>query len=140
MAGFKEFAKNMSKRADLVAVNSTKAVRAVALAVDQQVVRSTPVDTGRARSNWIASINSPPPIVNREPLAGPGSAGPAIAEAQSIIGQFKEVDGSIWISNSVPYIGELNRGTSAQAPPNFVETAVIAGIAVIRRTKLLTRS
>lgn len=137
MAGFDAFARRMKKRAELVSDNASKAVRATALAIDQRVVTSTPVDTGRARSNWIASLNTPSRVGNREPLAGPGSAGPAISEAQAVIARFGEDDASIWISNSVPYIELLNDGSSQQAPANFVQLAIIDGIKVVRKTKLL---
>lgn len=134
---FNNFEQRIRKRADLVSKNATKGVRAVALAIDNQVVFSTPVDTGRARSNWIASLNRPSTVINREPLSGPASAGPSVAEALKVIKGFGENDKEIFISNSVPYINELNNGSSAQAPRNFVQKAIIRGIAVAKKIKLL---
>jgi len=134
---FRDFEKRIRKRANLVGKNATKGVRAVAIAVDNQVTFSTPVDTGRARANWIASINRPSNVINREPLAGPASAGPAVAEALQVIKSFKESDDAIYISNSVSYINELNDGSSAQAPRNFVQKAIIRGIKVAKKIKLL---
>lgn len=142
MAGFKQFSQNLKKRAEFVSKNVPKAVRATALAVDQQVVQSTPVDTGRARSNWIASLNQPV-TVNREPYSagengstGAANVAAAIQQAASVISTAKSGN-SIWISNSVPYIGRLNEGSSAQAPANFVETSLMRGVEVVRRAKLL---
>jgi hypothetical protein len=108
----------------------------------RRVVRATPVDTGRARSNWQVGIGT---IVadNLEPYLpyekGTGSfaetenAQAAIEAGDEVLNGYKR--GDIFISNDVEnprygtkYIDHLNSGSSTQAGSNFVNVAVLAGI------------
>lgn len=57
MASLNEFSRRMRIRAERVSGNTTRLVRKVALTADQAVVSGTPVDTGRAKSNWIVALN-----------------------------------------------------------------------------------
>lgn len=119
-----------------------KVVRTAAFKVDQSVVVSTPVDTGRARSNWIASIGSP-----AGGSRGPFSAGSKLGKgesnnAQAAINAAKGVIDSrrfrqsIFITNNLDYIGKLNNGSSKQAPKNFVRNAVKSGAQAVRSIKI----
>lgn len=100
-----------------------KTVRKVALAVDAQLVLTTPVDTGRARSNWISSLNTPDVRIV-EPGTVPNI--PGVAEKYTL-------SDTILITNSLPYIKPLNEGHSKQAPAGFVELAVQAGVDAVNR-------
>lgn len=115
-------------------------VRRVALAADQAVVVSTPVDTGRARSNWIVALgdaaDSPieayTPGEDRSTEAANTQA--ALAQGEAVIRGYMGGQGtSIHITNNLPYIQKLNDGSSAQAPANFVETAVQQAVAAMTR-------
>lgn len=110
--------------------NTAKLVRKVALAVDAELVLSTPVDTGRARSNWQAEINTP-----ATGEAEPVPPQQAIDDATRVIAESKPGD-AIHITNNLPYIGRLNEGWSAQAPEGFVETAILHGAAQVKGAKL----
>jgi len=142
MVGFKQFESNMRKRGQQVVKNAAEAVKKVALVVDQRVVEATPVDTGKARSNWTANLNGPVSVI-REPYS-PGQGGStgaaniaaAIQQATTVISTAKPGD-EVWISNSVSYIGGLNKGTSTQAPANFVQTAAMSGLEEISSLELL---
>lgn len=122
--------------------NATRLVRQVALAADSAVVTATPVDTGRARSNWIVGINSDPnnPIDTYSPGQFGSTAGAnvaaALAQAQTEVSKVNNGD-TVFISNNLDYIGKLNNGSSAQAPANFVIAAVRAGVDAVRRAKLV---
>lgn len=136
------FAARMQVLASLVDTNSDRLVRRVALAVDGAVVIATPVDTGRARSNWIVNIGSPSTEVIPAYVEGKGgSAGAAAARAAldqgsaTIAGYQKGQE--IHITNNLPYISRLNDGYSAQAPGNFVQIAVQQGAETVRGAKLL---
>jgi hypothetical protein len=99
-----------------------KTVRAVAFVVDAELVRATPVDTGRARSNWIPSLNSPDVRLvdpNQKPDISP------------VIKSYK-LDDTILISNNLPYIKNLNNGSSQQAPAGFVDKALAKGKRAIK--------
>lgn len=146
MAGPKEFERNMRKRARNVEQGAAQAVRKAALAIDAAVVLATPVDTGRARSNWQVSLNAPPG--NTLPAYSPGAGGnTGSANAQAALQQGADTvarsrpGDSIWITNNLPYIGRLNNGHSAQAPAGFVQKAItvganaIKGFAILRETR-----
>lgn len=133
--------------ADGIEDNANKLKRKVALAVDAAVVLATPVDTGRARSNWIVELNAPS-SQTIEPLAGVrhGHAGSGGAVARASIEAAKgEIEKAqpgdmIHITNNLHYISALNDGTSAQAPANFVEEAVLAGVERIKGATLIVDS
>jgi hypothetical protein len=59
MASLEEFAQRMRERGRLVEARSPIAVRKVALRILQTLAVGTPVDTGRARSNWQVSTRVP---------------------------------------------------------------------------------
>ncbi len=137
-----DFSKNWKIRTKLIGENVNKLVKKVAIVADQVVVVSTPVDTGRARSNWLASINSPrkdtiDPYVKGSHLGiGEGeNAAAAISQAGSIISQRKDGE-TIYLSNNLDYIGKLNDGYSAQAPRGFVQKAVQAAVDVVNKEKI----
>ncbi len=147
MASLKIFAKRMKQLGQRVEDNAPAIVRRAALATDQAVVLATPVDTGRARSNWIVSISPSSDVVTaptepREPFVegsagstGAANAQAAIEQGRATIGAFRQ--GAIVIRNNVPYIRRLNQGSSAQAPAMFVERAARLGVNEVFRSRLL---
>ncbi|RTL04578.1 hypothetical protein EKK58_10260 [Candidatus Dependentiae bacterium] len=107
------------------------AQRKVVLAVDAAVVLATPVLTGRARSNWIPSLDKPvTKELKKESYDKTG--GEAIAAAQSVAAGIK-FGSDVYISNNLPYINRLNQGHSQQAPAGFVEKAVQAAKGAIEK-------
>lgn len=138
-----QFAKRIRVLADRVEANADRITREAAIAIDQTVVLATPVDTGRARSNWIVSTGGPSGSTQEPYAAGSGlgrgesgNAAGAIAQGRrAIAAKTKRQD--IYIQNNLPYIGRLNDGSSAQAPANFVQKAVSVGVSAVRRRKVL---
>lgn len=144
MASLGTFSIRIRVRADRVSDNVGRTVRKTALAVDQAVVLSTPVDTGRARSNWRVSLGSRPRgVINPySPGSGLGrgeqqNAQAAMAQAAAAVAQRRDGQ-DIYISNNVPYIGKLNDGSSRQAPAGFVQQAVMAGVAAVKGARIVT--
>jgi hypothetical protein len=146
MASPSTFAKRMQIRADRFGKNVDRIARRAALAIDQTLVLATPVDTGRARSNWRAQVGSPPsgtiqPYVPGSKL-GIGEQANAAAAIQQAAGQVASwrpsTEVPLFISNNVAYIGKLNEGSSKQAPANFVEQAISAGLSAIAGAKVIT--
>jgi hypothetical protein len=139
----KEFQRRMRTLAKNIEVNAPKAVQRAALAVDQTLVTSTPVDTGRARSNWQVSTSGPASgereafVPGKKGSTGAANISAQLAHANSVILGYKR--GSIWISNALSYIGVLNSEAtpSAQAPPGFVQIAVAAGVASVKEARIL---
>ncbi len=144
MATLGQFARRIRVIADRIEANTHRIVMETAIAIDQTVVLATPVDTGRARSNWIVSLGGPNSSVQEPYAAGDGlgkgegaNAAAAIAQAKRVIVSRPKRGGDIYIQNNLPYIGRLNEGSSAQAPANFVAKAVAVGIRAVRKRKVL---
>lgn len=138
----KEFQKRMKKVSDNVGLNANAAVRKAALAIDASLVLATPVDTGRARSNWQTTLNAP--AEGQLPAYAPGEKGStgsqntqaALQQGVDTISKQRPGD-EIHITNNLPYIGRLNDGWSAQAPANFVGQAIEVGVAVVKDFSVL---
>ena len=64
----RQFGRKIRVTGNVVEENGGKLLRSVALAVDAAVVLATPVDTGRARSNWQVEIGAAAQIQLIEPL------------------------------------------------------------------------
>lgn len=127
-----------------VADNADRLTRKVALAADAAVVLGTPVDTGRARSNWQAELDKPaegevnPFSPGEAGSTGGQNARSAIGAAAAVVSKYNgDRNREIHLTNNLPYIGRLNDGWSAQAPAGFVEEAVHAGAAQIKGASLL---
>lgn len=115
-------------------------VLTVEIAIDslRAVAAETPVDTGKARSNWRVSIGhtlqaaiqpfSPYPSRWKPPYPSGGSKGEtanldaAVNLAKMRLGGYK--GGTIVIANNLPYINRLNHGHSKQSTPGWIERAL----------------
>jgi hypothetical protein len=117
-----KFRRALKKAKGSVEEESLKEVRKVALRVHQSVVLATPVDTGRARNNWLPNLNAPlsTPNVNAE-----GQGLNILAKGKAVVATAKFGD-VIHFTNNLSYIGVLNDGHSAQAPSGFIQKAVQA--------------
>lgn len=97
-----------------------KITRAATLELFSGVVKSTPVDKGRARGGWTTSVGAPADSPDREDKIAVGQDG---GEAMAEVYQ-KTPPGAgqvAFLSNSLPYIEELERGHSKkQAPAGMV--------------------
>lgn len=89
-----------------------RTVRAVKLELFRSVILDTPVDTGRARGNWQATLDSPATeeIENE-------SMSVALAGVAANLGKINDVS---FLANNLPYIEELEDGSSKQAPAGMV--------------------
>lgn len=107
----------------------TNACKALALEIVKELKRKTvgtPVDTGHARANWIPSVGVP----NTTESPGNSTAAQTAGVAQVL--SFKLGDGVLWVSNAVPYVPILNRGSSTQAPPLFIEAAIDRALVTVQ--------
>ncbi len=115
-----------------VLLNTRIAVRRAAIRADAVAIERTPVDTGRAQGNWIVSVGNPDTTVYEE---GQANAASALSQAASVIQNWKS--GTIFISNSLPYIGRLEDGYSAQAPNGMVTDAYNAAREELAKARLV---
>ena len=93
----------------------SKEMKKDALAIDRAVVLATPVDTGRARANWIVSNASP---ANKSSLETGAQA--ALSQGESAIRGHRGLQ-TIFIQNNLAYIERLNDGYSKQAPSKYID-------------------
>jgi hypothetical protein len=84
--------------------------RAIILKLFTAVIRDTPVDTGRARNNWLTSVGAP---VFGTPNAPNKSGADAMAGATGNLGKLTD---TTYLTNNVEYIGHLEYGTPKMAP------------------------
>jgi hypothetical protein len=129
---FGEFAKRLAIISKRVQDNALKTVQRAAIAADQTAVLKTPVDTGRARANWMVSIGTP--NLSETPST---SADVALQQGRDAIGSYQLGQGGIFISNSVPYIQQLDQGSSAQAPAGISAQAIAAAKRQLVEVRLL---
>ena len=133
MASPAVFAKRIDKMSLNILANTEKGVRKVVLAIDNALVSTTPVDTGRARSNWLPNFNGP-----AEGTTERTNAAAAKAEVAAKVASYDvNLHASVHLTNNLPYIGKLNEGSSEQQPAGFVRRAVLAGAAAVKSVKLL---
>lgn len=94
-----------------------KIARVATLELFSGVIKATPVDTGRARGNWQTTVGTPARgRLEREDKSG----SEAIAEVEA---KTPEGAGQVtMLTNNLPYIDELEFGSSKQAPQGMVRT------------------
>ena len=102
-------------------------IRRIAVNITAELIRTTPVDTGWARANWVPSLGVP--FTGNAEVRDPsetevaGAAREQTAGTAAVLGYNLTVN-QVFISNNVPYIVRLNDGSSAQAPAMFVQAAI----------------
>ncbi len=94
---------------------TAKACKALILEIDANLREATPVDTGHARANWVPSIGAP--------AVGEGGESAHAAGVAALLA-YKLDQGDLFVTNNVPYIQQLDLGSSKQAPVGFVEVAL----------------
>lgn len=117
MANFKwsdldKYAKKQNMRLEQI-------VRRSLLEVSRDVVLMTPVDTGRARNNWQASVNR---IPTGSKMGEDKSGAKAIDEASKATAN--AVGEVYYLINNAVYIRALEYGHSNQAPNGMVRISV----------------
>jgi len=112
MSNFKsDFAKVLKRAGD----KAELVVRKSALDLLSQMVATSPVDTGRFKSNWQTGIGAINHVYN--------STGDSVGRFHATIDGW--VAGkSIYLTNSLPYAHRLEYGWSKQAPGGMVRIAV----------------
>jgi hypothetical protein len=148
MNDFHRFSKKMQKLSKELSGKGVGASFANEVAKDsaiillRELVYRTPVDTSKALSNWRVSVGRKPrnaslkPIVEGEKGSSRfESAEIAVAKGISKI-KLKKANQKIYISNTLDYIDDLDRGKSMQAPRGFVdESMVIAQLKIQKKMR-----
>lgn len=114
------FALDIGKFAAQAKENAQQVVRKVSTDVLSRVVLRTPVDTGRARANWVTTYGNPSPVIrNTVDRSGEGT----ILRGRGTIGRATP-GADIYIMNNLPYAERLEYGWSKQAPAGMVRITV----------------
>lgn len=103
-----------------------------------ELSEATPVNTGWAAANWVPKIGEPVEAPKPQPKAEFTSTLVAQAAEQqiasaSIAASYKLSNGLVSITNNVPYIQDLNEGTSKKAPAAFVQMAIAKAVENVAR-------
>lgn len=110
------FAAQLQAFGELVQEEADEIFQIVATEVGQSVINLTPVDTGRALSNWNAGINSPDDVYREteDPLDSKTSA--------RLEGEFKSLKfgDTAYVTNATPHVPFLEYGSSKQAPNGMI--------------------
>jgi hypothetical protein len=101
---------------------SESRVKKVALAAYREINKSSPVDKGTFRANWVASTDT---IDRSSDLSKTAKdVNGAVTAATAVITNGAKLGTTVYISNGVPYAGKLEDGYSPQAPAGVVSPAV----------------
>lgn len=133
----------MASRRVRIVVNSLsdfldQIIKKITLDIVANLVRAaaeggTPVDTGWARANWVPSIGKPASGTagtRASAEAGNINLGSQQGGVAAVATSYKTSKGAVHITNNVPYINNLNDGSSKQAPKGFVQAAIFKAVAI----------
>lgn len=111
--------------------NTSAVVRKIVFDLGARVIMRTPVDTGRARANWMFSIGTPDrsttDALDTTTGTNSGGVGNSVAKANlsTALANYDPFKNPIiYFTNSVPYIGKLEYGSSKQAPQGMIRLTV----------------
>ena len=102
------FNMDLNRLAKDLGIETDKVVRKVTFQLWNGITLNTPVDTGRARGNWNLSEDNADTSINKGATSVQSYSEPTGKKA-------------IYITNSLPYIQALEKGSSKQAPTGMVE-------------------
>ena len=113
------FASDIAKWAKKTGIATDRVPAFVCMELSAKIIGATPVDTGRAKGNWQATIASPASgtLETNDP------SGAAVIAKASIVAQ-AAAGGVFYLVNNLPYIRRLEYGYSSQAPAGMVRVTV----------------
>jgi hypothetical protein len=103
--------------------NIERAARQAVVLAAQGLIMRTPVDTGRARGNWVfgAGAINYEVVETRMDRSGGATQGAIAAAVMTVrVASFPY----FYVSNSLPYIQRLEDGWSQQAPAGMVKATL----------------
>lgn len=117
MSDNSDFKRDFAKLLAKVGAKAELVVRKTALELQSSMVRMSPVDTGRFKSNWQAGTGT----ANTDTSAAAGSD--AKGRTATVLQGWKPGQ-TIFLTNSLPYARRLEFGWSKQAPAGMVRLTV----------------
>lgn len=135
---FRQFSLQLDAFARKVGLSGTTVAKRVGFDLFGRIVRKTPVDTGRARASWNISVNQADRSVVQQ-VRTTVQAGTHVSkglkqsslkravnalQSQNLLALDVKLGDTIWITNNLPYIVELEKGHSKQAPAGMVALSI----------------
>lgn len=120
--GPQTFSVQLARFAEIAELRVDDIVRKVAIDMLGRIVLRTPVDTGRARANWVVSIGARTTLISRDAADPTGRT--TIEKGTRLLLGYQSSITVAWISNGLPYILPLEYGSSKQAPAGMVRLTV----------------
>jgi hypothetical protein len=137
-----ELGRRLDRYAAALELDAAEFQGTMSVNIVREVAARTPIDTGKARSNWQTQVGSPPEAI-RAPWRpypsrwkGKGNPGGPFGETANVSGatrlatiaaKLRQPDQTVYLANNLPYIARLNQGYSKQAPGDFVRSGILAG-------------
>lgn len=116
----------MQALAEKAGENAEAVIRKVTLDVFKAVVLKSPVDTGRFRANWNASLGTPDYSFTDSVQRNRGLA-------EAVRASTLPLGDTVYLSNGLPYARRLEDGYSQQAPVGMIRTTVAEVSAFLAR-------
>lgn len=138
MANLRDLAARLMKQDQALSQKASDLAVKVATAIITDLANETPVDTSKALSNWLISLDTPTSLeitahsAGRKGSTQEASVQQTIADAVSVL-KTKKPGQIIIITNNLPYIRVLNDGSSSQQPAGFVERAQLIGRVIMKQ-------
>lgn len=102
-------------------------VRELTVNLTANLIEDTPRDTGWARANWIPNIGAPfqgTSGTRFQAESGRINTSHQTRGTARVSAVYSITMGNVYITNNVPYIVQLNEGSSTQAPEGYVQIAI----------------
>ncbi|WP_047304443.1 phage protein [Pseudomonas fluorescens] len=119
MAKSRGWSTSLSLFADVVEQDLSKRIRVIAMAMLNEIVLRSPVDTGRFRGNNIVTVGAP--VYTATESLDP-SGGLTITRGLAAMTGLEPYT-QVFIQNNLPYATKLEDGYSKQAPAGIYETS-----------------
>jgi hypothetical protein len=116
------FAKDLDKITLNLSGYAENMVRATLFNLSYRIIKESPVDTGRFRGNWQASVNTPKVTqLKRKDRTGTST----ITAVNNVLEKFN-MGQTFYLTNNLPYARRLEYGShSKQAPNGFLRINVM---------------
>lgn len=115
------FSSDLTRFMSKAQVEADKACRKIALEVFRGVILKTPVDTGRARGNWQIGVAVVSGTLERDDKNGSAALGDVV---QALRPGVFDKEGQLVLTNNLPYIRNLEFGSSSQSPQGMVRLSI----------------
>jgi len=125
------FADELKKASTLVLQETDEDRKAITIKLFNSVIQDTPVKTGRARGNWQCSENAPlTHEIDRQDKSGSSAKNDVLDVVLA-----SSPDGSVYLTNNLPYAQRLEFGHSGQAPQGMVRKNMARIQQILRETQ-----